>query len=116
MSTSDEQPTTAQTAGIEAMLKRARLVDRAPADDSTAADDNRRALDRLLARAGHVPALTYDDAVRIRREADALAEQLPAIVRAERNTGRSITHIAADLDYTESYLYRILREHPADNQ
>lgn len=60
--------------------------------------------------------LTYADAVRIRRAAAELAEQLPRIVTEQRDAGTPAARIAADLGLTESYVHRLARRHRAAEQ
>ncbi len=55
------------------------------------------------------PRLTYDDAVRIRRESALLQEQLGRIIHEARAT-KSAAEIARDLRYTEGRVHQILRE------
>jgi hypothetical protein len=55
------------------------------------------------------PRLTYDDAVRIRGEAEQLQEQIGRIIHEARAT-KSAAEIARDLRYTEGRVHQILRE------
>ncbi|WP_043470989.1 hypothetical protein [Kitasatospora sp. MBT66] len=57
------------------------------------------------------PQLTYEDAVRIRRESAPLERQLARIVVEAKNGGRSAAQIARDLEYTEGRIYQIIRKH-----
>ncbi|MGW2130441.1 hypothetical protein [Streptomyces coelicoflavus] len=55
--------------------------------------------------------LTFADALRIREEAATLELALPRIVTEQRDAGRAVTTIARELDVTESYVHRLIREH-----
>jgi hypothetical protein len=52
--------------------------------------------------------LTYEDAIRIRREAIRLQEQLGRIITEARAT-KSAVQIARDLELTEGRVHQILR-------
>nr|WSZ97255.1 hypothetical protein OH820_17765 [Streptomyces sp. NBC_00857] len=52
--------------------------------------------------------LTYEDAIRIRREATQLQEQLGRIITEARAT-KSAAQIARDLELTEGRVHQILR-------
>ncbi|WP_371518002.1 hypothetical protein [Kitasatospora sp. NBC_01300] len=60
------------------------------------------------------PQLTYDDAVRIRREAQQLDQQLARIVVEAKAGGRSAVEIARDLLYTEGRVHQLVRKHKAE--
>ncbi|WP_370420364.1 hypothetical protein AB8O64_19825 [Streptomyces sp. QH1-20] len=57
--------------------------------------------------------LTYEDAVRIRREVKLLEAQLGRIITDAR-ANRSAAEMARDLQLTEGRVYQILREHRSD--
>ncbi|WP_425829331.1 hypothetical protein [Streptomyces fractus] len=59
------------------------------------------------------PQYTFDDAVRIRREAKALQPQVGRIVTEARAAGRRATEIAYELGMVESRVHQILRAHRA---
>lgn len=59
------------------------------------------------------PQLTYEDAVRIRREAKALDQQLGRIIVEAKARGRSAVEIARDLDYTDGRVHQIVRKYKA---
>ncbi|MFF0894725.1 hypothetical protein [Streptomyces sp. NPDC003278] len=61
-------------------------------------------------------ALTFADALRIRAEAALLDAALPRIVTEQRDAGRPVTAIARDLDVTESYVHRIIRQYRSAQQ
>lgn len=60
--------------------------------------------------------LTFADAVRIRREAPIAERALPRLLTEGRDTGRRVATMAAELDITESYAHRLIREYRAAQQ
>jgi len=84
---------------------------RAIADDwaDTADDPDRRdaLLDRLTST------LDTSDVRALRLAAEAAAAITPRLIQAYANAGHRPANIAADLDVTESYVYRVLREQRA---
>lgn len=61
-------------------------------------------------------ALTFTDALRIREESAQLEIALPRIVTEQRGAGRAVTAIARDLDVTESYVHRLIRQYRKTQQ
>ncbi|MFJ2575979.1 hypothetical protein [Kitasatospora aureofaciens] len=62
------------------------------------------------------PQLTYEDAVRIRREAEQLDRQLARIVVEAKDGGRRAVDIARDLRYTEGRMHQIIRKYKAQQE
>jgi DNA-directed RNA polymerase subunit H (RpoH/RPB5) len=60
--------------------------------------------------------LTYEDAVRIRREVRQLESQLPRIMTTAKDAGTSGAQIARDLELTEGRVYQIIRAYRAAQQ
>jgi hypothetical protein len=57
--------------------------------------------------------LTFADAVRIREQAALLEIALPRLVTEQRDGGRAVKDVARDLDLTESYVHRLIRQYRA---
>ncbi|MEU8805041.1 hypothetical protein [Streptomyces anthocyanicus] len=55
--------------------------------------------------------LTYDDALRIREQAALLELALPRILAERKEAGRTVVSLARELDLTESYVHRLIRQH-----